>query len=77
MALLRSSRATAGPAFVKSCSAGGAHLRVALWLAAPAEALAKAGRAGGIRTHGLLVPNQARYQLRHSPLRPFSRAGTL
>ena len=27
------------------------------------------GRGGGIRTHGLLVPNQARYQLRYTPER--------
>ena len=26
------------------------------------------GRSGGIWTHGLLVPNQARYQLRYSPI---------
>ena len=25
------------------------------------------GRSDGIRTHGLLVPNQARYQLRYTP----------
>ena len=27
------------------------------------------GRSDGIRTHGLLVPNQARYQLRYTPER--------
>ena len=26
------------------------------------------GRSDGIRTHGLLVPNQARYQLRYTPI---------
>ena len=28
-----------------------------------------ASRSDGIRTHGLLVPNQARYQLRYTPIR--------
>src|SRR3989344_6653223 len=28
----------------------------------------KIGRRAGTRTRGLLVPNEARYQLRHSPL---------
>ena len=27
------------------------------------------GRSDGIRTHGLLVPNQARYQLRYTPIK--------
>ncbi len=26
------------------------------------------GRASGTRTHGLFVPNEARYQLRYSPI---------
>ena len=26
------------------------------------------GRSDGIRTHGLLVPNQARYHLRYTPI---------
>ena len=29
------------------------------------------GRSGGSRTHGLLDPNQARYQLRYTPIQHF------
>ena len=36
-------------------------------IAAPAAQIANDGRGGGIRTHGLLVPNEARYQ---TALRP-------
>ena len=28
------------------------------------------GRSGGIRTHGILLPKQARYQLRYTPKKP-------
>ena len=31
------------------------------------KALLRRGRSDGIRTHDLLVPNQARYQLRYTP----------
>lgn len=30
----------------------------------------KSSRGGGVRTHDLLVPNQARYQLRYAPSVP-------
>ena len=33
------------------------------------------GRSDGIRTHGLLVPNQARYQLRYTPIKKPQQRG--
>ena len=35
--------------------------------------VARRGRSDGIRTHGLLVPNQARYQLRYTSILSFLR----